>query len=441
MRIGIDIDGVLTNMEQFLIDHLSKYCVENNIKFNIGISSYQVSNSFNITNEQEDDFWNEYLENYATNEKARPFAAEIIKRLKEDGNEIYIIKARFLTDKDDENGDKMRKIVINWLKEYNIYYDKIIFSPEDKLDICLENSIDLMIEDKVDNINTISEKIPVICFDARYNQECNGKNIYRCFSWYDIYIKVQEIGIKNCKILGNNNFIVYAHRGASAYAPENTRIAFEKALELGSNGIELDLQRTKDGKIVIFHDDIIDNKSNGSGRISDYNYQELLELDFGSWFDSKYKNEKIVLFEDFASDFLNKDLTFAIELKVLGIEKETLEIINKYKVHNNIYISSFIYNALENVRKIDSNIKLSWLIKDRINKYNIEKLLKIKGNQICPKADLVSEDDIEIANNKRLGVRLWGISNEEIMKKVYNLNIEGMTVNFPDKLKELIEKN
>ena len=148
-----------------------------------------------------------------------------------------------------------------------------------------------------------------------------------------------------------------------------------------------------------------------------------------------------MLFEDFASDFLNKDLTFAIELKVLGLEKETLDIINKYKVHNKIYITSFLYDALENVRRIDSNIKLSWLIEDRISKENIEKLLKINGTQICPKASLVSKDDIEVANNSGLGVRLWGISNEEIMKKVYNLNIEGMTVNFPDKLKELIERN
>ena len=94
MRIGIDIDGVLTNIEQYLIDYLSKYCIENNIKFNIGISNYKVSKSFNITNEQEDDFWNEYLENYAINEKARPFAAEVIKKLKEDGNEIYIFESR-----------------------------------------------------------------------------------------------------------------------------------------------------------------------------------------------------------------------------------------------------------------------------------------------------------------------------------------------------------
>lgn len=236
-----------------------------------------------------------------------------------------------------------------------------------------------------------------------------------------------------------DRFVVYAHRGASAYAPENTRIAFEKAIELNANGIELDLQKTKDGKIVIFHDDIIDYKSNGKGKVIDYTYQELLKLDFGSWFDAKYKNQKIMLFEDFARDFLSKDLTFAIELKVLGIEQKVLEIINKYKTHNNIYITSYLYEALENVKKIDSNIKLSWLIEGKINKKNIEKILKINGVQICPKASLVSKKDIEFANNNNVGVRLWGIDNEKIMQKVYKLNIEGMTVNFPDKLIKLLK--
>lgn len=241
------------------------------------------------------------------------------------------------------------------------------------------------------------------------------------------------------KLNSRNNFIVYAHRGASAYAPENTMSAFKKALELGANGIELDLQKTKDGKIVIFHDDYIDKKSNGNGKIEDYTYAELLKLDFGSWFDSKYKDEKIVLFEDFAREFFNKDLTFAIEIKSYGIEKETLEIINKYKVHNNIYVTSFLYDILENVRKIDSNIKLSWLIYEEINKENIEKILRIKGSQICPKATLVTKENVKLANDNGLGVRLWGISDEEIMKKVYKLNIEGMTVNFPDKLKKLLK--
>lgn len=153
-----------------------------------------------------------------------------------------------------------------------------------------------------------------------------------------------------------NKFINYAHRSASAYAPENTMSAFEKAVELKANGIELDLQKTKDGKIVIFHDDFIDKKSNGIGTTSDYTYNELLNFDFGSWFDLKYKDEKIVLFEEFAKKFLSKDLTFAIEIKTIGIEKQTLEIIDKYsKSKENIYITSFIFEALENVRKFFKN--------------------------------------------------------------------------------------
>lgn len=277
---------------------------------------------------------------------------------------------------------------------------------------------------------------------GRTDIELNNKGIEQAYQTKEniINLGIKNGEVVNYKIFKNNNFIVYAHRGASAYASENTRIAFEKAIELNTNGIELDLQKTKDGKIVIFHDDYIDKKSNGTGKIEEHTYQELLELDFGSWFDNKYKDEKIVLFEDFAKDYLDKDLTFAIELKVLGIEKETLDIINKYKVHDNIYITSFLYEALENVRNITSNIKLSWLIEDRISKENIEKILKINGTQICPRASLVSKEDIEFSNNNGVGVRLWGINNGEIMQKVYKMNIEGMTVNFPDKLIQLLHK-
>ena len=85
--------------------------------------------------------------------------------------------------------EENRNIVLNWLKINQIHYDNIIFSPEDKLEICKQNNIDLMIEDKPKNINTISNEIPVICYHANYNEQCNGKNIYRCYSWYDIYRK------------------------------------------------------------------------------------------------------------------------------------------------------------------------------------------------------------------------------------------------------------
>ncbi len=234
-------------------------------------------------------------------------------------------------------------------------------------------------------------------------------------------------------------FVNYAHRGASEYYPENTMLSFLKCLEMGANGIELDLQETKDGKIVVFHDTTIDNKSNATGKIADYTYEELLKIDFGAWKDKKFTGTQICLFEDFAKEFLGLDLTFAIELKAPNIHSKTLEIIQKYKKHDKIYVSSFEYDFLKEMRKLDKKIKLSWLIQEPINKENILKLLEIGGNQICPKAKDVSAEGIALAQHYGLGVRLWGVYNEEIMRQVYSFDTEGMTVNFPDKLTELLQ--
>jgi len=235
-------------------------------------------------------------------------------------------------------------------------------------------------------------------------------------------------------------FINYAHRGASHYAPENTMPSFELGLTMGANGIETDLQETKDGKLVMFHDRTIDDKSNGTGAIRDYTYEELLKMDFGGWKDERFAGTPILLFEDFAKKFLPLDLTFAIELKVTGIAEKALAIMKKYGNMDNIYVSSFTFEALEEARAADPDVKLTWLIKDPINEENIARLKAIGGTQISPRATLVDAEQIELAGAHGLRVRLWGVTDEEIMKKVYPLDTDGMTVNFPDKLKELMEK-
>ena len=196
MRIGIDIDGVLTDIEQWQLDVGGKFFS----KFNKGVvkkDGYEITEIFNASDELDDQFWSEYLYEYVTKEPSRKYASEVIKKLKDDGNEIYIVTARYLTDRNTEDGNEMRKIVINWLAEQNIDYDEIIFSPEDKSENCKKYNIDIMIEDKVDNINKISSIIPVICFHAGYNKECKGKNIYRVYNWYDIYNLIN--GGKICK--------------------------------------------------------------------------------------------------------------------------------------------------------------------------------------------------------------------------------------------------
>ena len=191
LKIGIDIDGVLTDIEQWQLDYGSKFFSKYN-KSIVKRDAYEITEIFNVSDELDDEFWNEYLYEYVTKEPARTFASEVIKKLKAENNEIFIITARYLTDRNDEKGKQMREIVTKWLEEQDISYDNIIFSPEDKLETCLNNGIDLMIEDKVENINKISTRLPVICFDAGYNRQCEGKNIYRCYSWYDIYNLINE---------------------------------------------------------------------------------------------------------------------------------------------------------------------------------------------------------------------------------------------------------
>lgn len=192
MRIGIDIDGVLTDFEKWQLEFGSKFFIKYN-KNIVNPDGYDSDTVFNVTKEMDSEFWHDYLYDYAKNEPARKFAGEVIDKLKDKGYEIYIITARYLTDRNDNLGKEMRNIVIGWLKENSINYDKIIFSPEDKFEICKENNISIMIEDKVENINNISKIIPVVCFNAAYNKECNGKNIFRAYTWYDVYYQITNI--------------------------------------------------------------------------------------------------------------------------------------------------------------------------------------------------------------------------------------------------------
>ena len=196
MRIGIDIDGVLTDVERWQLDYGSKFYYERYQKEIVNFEGYDTNQIFNVDDKLDEEFWREYFKEYSLNVEARKFANEVIDKLKQEGHQIYIITARgsFLSHSADVMSvEENQQIVLNWLKNNHINYDKIIFSPEDKLDICKENNIDLMIEDKVDNINKISKIIPVICFHAGYNKDCKNSNIIRCYSWYDIYSKINKL--------------------------------------------------------------------------------------------------------------------------------------------------------------------------------------------------------------------------------------------------------
>ena len=239
-------------------------------------------------------------------------------------------------------------------------------------------------------------------------------------------------------------FVNYAHRGASEYAPENTEVSFDMGLAMQANGIETDIQRTKDGVLVLYHDDNLNRTLSREGSIRDYTLSELMDMDAGIWKSEKYRGTKLMLFEDFCKKYLPLPLTFALELKQLGIAEDVAEMIRKYRTHENIHISSFKFEALEEMHRADLSAKLSWLMKGDITQEKADRLKEIGGSEICPDAKSLTKAGVQVAKKNGLDIRLWGIGSEETMRYAvdsFASDITGMTCNFPDKLRAyLIEK-
>lgn len=230
-----------------------------------------------------------------------------------------------------------------------------------------------------------------------------------------------------------NSFINYAHRGASEYAPENTFLSFYLGLSMGANGIETDVQLTKDGVPVLFHDDTLLRVTGEKGSIPDYTLAELKEF----WVKKNDLKDKIVTLEDFLSHFKDFPLTFAIELKGDKTARPTADLLRKYNLQNKTVVTSFKYAELVDMREYAPEFTTGYLAQD-IDENTLLKMKKDGINEFCPEAKYITKTLCEKWKNMGFSVRAWGVFDEELMKSCYFAGVDGMTVNFPDKLTELI---
>ncbi len=225
-----------------------------------------------------------------------------------------------------------------------------------------------------------------------------------------------------------------AHRGASSYAPENTMSSFYLGLQMGATGIETDVKRTRDGKLVLFHDDTTKRISIVDANINKTDYRDLFEIDLGSFKGPAYKGERIVLLEDFLRAFGSRDIDLAIELKDTGVEKDTLDLIRQYVPDDSrLCVTSFHYESLKLCRELDAKIALGYLTDDCLDD-TLDKAAAIGCVQICPHVNTLTKENVEHAKSRGFVVRSWG--NDAPFKMMQSLacGVDGMTVNFPDLL-------
>ena len=188
MNIGFDIDGVLTNEEDYLIECMTKYAFENNLPEMANPLEYE-TRKFENWQKLFDLYQKHFVWEYAKNAQPRLFASEIINKLKNDGHKIFIITSRRPTVFDVPESEIMKQTIKNWLAKNNIYYDEIFFEIDKTIKI-KELNIDIMVEDSPKTIPIFAKLTHIFCFDNRYNANLVCENMTRVFSFYDLYNKI-----------------------------------------------------------------------------------------------------------------------------------------------------------------------------------------------------------------------------------------------------------
>ena len=238
--------------------------------------------------------------------------------------------------------------------------------------------------------------------------------------------------------------INYAHRGASGYYPENTMLAFEKAVELGCTGIETDVHMTKDGHLVLIHDEKIDRTTNGTGYIKDYNLNELQRFDAGAWMDKAFAGITIPTAEDLLKLAVSKNIIINFELKTdriwyEGIEEKLIELIHKYNFSDKVIISSFNHYSIYKCKQIDKNIKVGLLYVEGLFEPHLYAEI-VGAEALHPPFHAVDNKEL-IDRIKASGkmINAFTINDESDMKRFLDYKIDGIITNYPDKVKMLME--
>ncbi len=253
---------------------------------------------------------------------------------------------------------------------------------------------------------------------------------------------------KEHKVSTARPFTNIAHRGASAYYPENTIASFKGAIAMRADMVELDVQMTLDGEVVVFHDEEIKRCTNGRGRIADHALASLKKLDAGSWFDKKFSGEKIPLLADVLS--LCKDrIAVNIEIKTEavkeairgGIEEKCLQIVNQIGMREYVVYSSFSPLALRHLRQLDSKAPIAVLFEKKYYDAQLpsEIVVSLKGNAFnCSRREL---NRTWLADLKQQGipVNVYTVNDEKSMKRFYARGVDGIFTNKPDVLRKVLD--
>ena len=237
----------------------------------------------------------------------------------------------------------------------------------------------------------------------------------------------------------NQQPVIFAHRGASGTHPENTMVAFRAAAEKGTDGIELDVQMTGDGEIVIIHDELVNRTTNGRGAIERMTAREVAALDAGSWFSPAFAGEKIPTLHEFFTWASSNSLQINIELKTNkvpyhGIEKKVLDLIEHYCMRGRVIISSFNFDSIKRVIELDPHIAVAGLVW-KIRRDAISKAKDLGLTALHTQPSFALSNYGREAIDSGMLLRLYTINDVRVWERIKKsgIPVEAIITDYPEK--------
>ena len=242
-------------------------------------------------------------------------------------------------------------------------------------------------------------------------------------------------------------FQIIAHRGASAYAPENTLPAFRLARKLGAVEVELDVQLTADDQVILFHDATLERKTAHAGRVRDHTLADLADVDIGTWFDREHAEVE----EKFAGTGLDllsvlfaemgRALFYHVELKdeEPGLPASTLEVIDRFALRDRVILTSFHFDQLERIRSLAPGLPTCLLIggegkrEGKVDDW-IDRAAQAGLIEVGVASRELTREHVAHAHKLGLWIRAWSIKNLDDMEHAIAVGANGMTINWPEKL-------
>ncbi|MEH7274276.1 glycerophosphodiester phosphodiesterase [Neobacillus vireti] len=231
-----------------------------------------------------------------------------------------------------------------------------------------------------------------------------------------------------------------AHRGATGYAPENTIAAFDKGVEMKADYIEIDVQRSKDGELVIIHDNTVDRTTDGTGYVKDLTFEQIRGLDAGSWKGEQFTGERIPTFDEILDRYHGKT-GILIELKspelYPGIEAQVAQKLierNLDKPQNEkIIIQSFNFESMKLTNSLLPKVPIGVLTSNRA--HTTEQALKefaTYADYFNPSYGIVSKELVDQVHSLGMKIQSWTVRSHEAAQFLLDMNVDGIITDYPD---------